>query len=299
MNPSTTVKSPLIIGFASRWRSQPPWWRNHRQCGEPPAGCTSSSAYLDRPAVPTSMPSKPAAMAVAAAIGRSRRRRINPYVAPRPPLLWFRWSALGTWLPRCGVAVETPGRFISTFTLGLMEHPAPPTTVTMGVSWLGTIMLFNVWVLIWPNQKKILGLMPATDETEGDGTQSRPVCLAGQLRAVHPPDFVHGSGRRTDCLSERWERSGAESRRSAETGGDRAGRGCRQRRCDGGAGGPAISRLTAASSPASRGVVRPPLGGRGRSGSSIRGSGLRGRPTMATSCSQTNGVRARGPAAPC
>ncbi len=30
--------------------------------------------------------------------------------------------------------------------------------------WLGTIMLFNVWVLIWPNQKKILGIVPATDE---------------------------------------------------------------------------------------------------------------------------------------
>jgi uncharacterized membrane protein len=31
-------------------------------------------------------------------------------------------------------------------------------------SWLGTIMLFNVWVLIWPNQQKILGLIPATAE---------------------------------------------------------------------------------------------------------------------------------------
>jgi uncharacterized membrane protein len=31
-------------------------------------------------------------------------------------------------------------------------------------AWLGTIMLFNVWVFIWPNQQKILGLKPATDE---------------------------------------------------------------------------------------------------------------------------------------
>jgi uncharacterized membrane protein len=31
-------------------------------------------------------------------------------------------------------------------------------------AWLGTIMLFNVWVLIWPNQQKILGMKPATDE---------------------------------------------------------------------------------------------------------------------------------------
>jgi uncharacterized membrane protein len=28
-------------------------------------------------------------------------------------------------------------------------------------AWMGTIMLFNVWVLIWPNQKKILGIVEA------------------------------------------------------------------------------------------------------------------------------------------
>ena len=31
-------------------------------------------------------------------------------------------------------------------------------------AWLGTIMLLNVWGIIWPNQKKILGIKPATDE---------------------------------------------------------------------------------------------------------------------------------------
>jgi uncharacterized membrane protein len=31
-------------------------------------------------------------------------------------------------------------------------------------AWLGTIMLFNVWHFIWPNQKKILGIKPASDE---------------------------------------------------------------------------------------------------------------------------------------
>ena len=31
-------------------------------------------------------------------------------------------------------------------------------------AWLGTIMLFNVWALIWPNQKKILGMVDATPE---------------------------------------------------------------------------------------------------------------------------------------
>jgi uncharacterized membrane protein len=37
--------------------------------------------------------------------------------------------------------------------------------VPIGIgAWLGTIMLLNVWGLIWPNQKKILGIKPATDE---------------------------------------------------------------------------------------------------------------------------------------
>ena len=40
-----------------------------------------------------------------------------------------------------------------------------PGFVPIGIgAWLGLIMFFNVWVLIWPNQQKILGLKPATDE---------------------------------------------------------------------------------------------------------------------------------------
>jgi uncharacterized membrane protein len=48
------------------------------------------------------------------------------------------------------------------FTLGIGAHNVGLTAIGF-VAWLGTIMLFNVWVLIWPNQKKILGLAPATD----------------------------------------------------------------------------------------------------------------------------------------
>ena len=36
-------------------------------------------------------------------------------------------------------------------------------------AWLGTIMLFNVWVLIWPNQKKILGIVQASPEEIAKG----------------------------------------------------------------------------------------------------------------------------------
>lgn len=86
---------------------------------------------------------------------------ITKYVAPRA-LFWFRWAAVLTWL---GGAWLLGPNFPHAFTFGL-SAPGGPTDyfVTIGIgAWLGTIMLFNVWVLIWPNQKKILGIAPASD----------------------------------------------------------------------------------------------------------------------------------------
>jgi uncharacterized membrane protein len=79
---------------------------------------------------------------------------ISKYIAPRA-LLWFRWAAVGTWLTGAWIlGPNLVGAF--TFQAGL---------VTIGIgAWLGTIMLFNVWVLIWPNQTKVLGIVAATDE---------------------------------------------------------------------------------------------------------------------------------------
>jgi uncharacterized membrane protein len=48
--------------------------------------------------------------------------------------------------------------------LGLNSTAAANSTVIGIGAWLGTIMLLNVWVLIWPNQKKVLGLVEATAE---------------------------------------------------------------------------------------------------------------------------------------
>ena len=82
---------------------------------------------------------------------------INKYVAPRA-LLWFRWGAVVTWLTGAA-ALETMGvGFVNAFTL------AEGAQVIGIGAWLGTIMLFNVWVLIWPNQKKILGLVEASPD---------------------------------------------------------------------------------------------------------------------------------------
>jgi uncharacterized membrane protein len=106
----------------------------------------------------------PGMAAAAADKGGPGGAGVNKYIAPRA-LLWFRWSALGTWLLGAFLLSQTPGRFVSAFTLGLADAQFSRPNLIIGIgAWFGTIMLFNVWGLIWPNQKKILGIVPATDE---------------------------------------------------------------------------------------------------------------------------------------
>ena len=86
---------------------------------------------------------------------------IAKYVAPRA-LWWFRWGALATWLTGA-TFLSHKGQFLNAFLLGLNTDPINQYAMTIGVgAWLGTVMLFNVWVLIWPNQKKVLGMVEAT-----------------------------------------------------------------------------------------------------------------------------------------
>jgi uncharacterized membrane protein len=70
---------------------------------------------------------------------------VSKYIAPEA-LFWFRWSALST--------VVTGLIVISTSTS--IKNP----TIYIGMA-LGLIMAANVWFLIWPSQKKVLGLVPA------------------------------------------------------------------------------------------------------------------------------------------
>ena len=86
---------------------------------------------------------------------------ISKYIAPRA-LNWFRWGALVTWLTGATFLMHK-GQLHNAFMLGLNADPVNQYAMTIGVgAWLGTIMLFNVWVLIWPNQKKVLGMVEAS-----------------------------------------------------------------------------------------------------------------------------------------
>jgi uncharacterized membrane protein len=121
---------------------------------------------------------------------------VSKYIAPRA-LLWFRWAAVATWVTGAiylmvGYGEGNLNGILKAFTL-------QPGVRTIGVgAWLGTIMLFNVWVFIWPNQKKILGIVSATDDEKAAarkiaGRASRInfilslpmlMCMGGQIHGL-------------------------------------------------------------------------------------------------------------------
>lgn len=86
---------------------------------------------------------------------------ISKHIAPRA-LLWFRWAALATWITGA-LALEAMHTAQGSGVVAAFTFQEGYRIIGMG-AWLGTIMLFNVWVLIWPNQKKVLGIAQATDE---------------------------------------------------------------------------------------------------------------------------------------
>jgi len=98
---------------------------------------------------------------------------ISKYVAPRA-LFWFRWGAVATWLTGAWYLLRG-SNFVGAFTLGMMDGGQNTSQLVIGIgAWLGTIMFFNVWALIWPNQKKILGIVQASDDEKA---KARKVAL--------------------------------------------------------------------------------------------------------------------------
>jgi uncharacterized membrane protein len=96
---------------------------------------------------------------------------ITKHVAPRA-LFFFRWAAVLTVLMG---ATLLGGKIDEA--LFFKEKAYIPIGIG---AWLGLIMLFNVWVLIWPNQKKILGIVTATDEEKNKArrTHQHPAVVA-------------------------------------------------------------------------------------------------------------------------
>jgi uncharacterized membrane protein len=88
------------------------------------------------------------------------KRGVSGYIAPAA-LFWFRWSALATVILGVLVAETQQGGY-SARALTLSEGYE---TIGVGM-WLGLIMAANVWFVIWPNQKKALGIVEADADTK-------------------------------------------------------------------------------------------------------------------------------------
>ncbi len=83
---------------------------------------------------------------------------VSKYIAPEA-LFWFRWAAAFTVLTGLIVAMLS-GYLIEALTL-----QSPYRLIGLGM-WLALIMAFNVWFVIWPNQKKALGIVEADADTK-------------------------------------------------------------------------------------------------------------------------------------
>ena len=97
---------------------------------------------------------------------------IGKVIAPAA-LFWFRWAAMAT--------------IVTGLILGGMNgYLVQALTLTKGVHaigigmWLGAIMWFNVWFIIWPNQKKVLGIVQAAAEEKAAAAK-----LAGMTSRIN------------------------------------------------------------------------------------------------------------------
>ena len=102
--------------------------------------------YFNFVQVPT-MPSVPAEL----------KPGVTKYIAPAA-LFWFRWAAMATIVFGIGLAGMNH-YLVQAYTLDAMDGFTNTAFVLIGIGmWLGTIMWFNVWFIIWPNQQKVLNI---------------------------------------------------------------------------------------------------------------------------------------------
>jgi uncharacterized membrane protein len=97
---------------------------------------------------------------------------VTKVIAPRA-LFWFRWAALSTVIT--GLLLGGMNGYI----VQALSFQRPATAIGIGM-WLGLIMAFNVWFIIWPNQKKALGIVPVEPPLKAAAAK-----LAGQASRLN------------------------------------------------------------------------------------------------------------------
>jgi len=94
---------------------------------------------------------------------------IGKVIAPAV-LFWFRWAALSTIVTGLIVAYLN-GYIHQALALGIGSGGGKNTAIGIGM-WLGLIMAYNVWFIIWPNQKKVLGIVEVTPEEKAKSAKT-------------------------------------------------------------------------------------------------------------------------------
>jgi len=94
---------------------------------------------------------------------------ISKVIAPAV-LFWFRWAALATIIT--GLIVATLNGYVhQAMTLGIGSGFGKNAAIGIGM-WLGIIMAYNVWFVIWPNQKKALGMIECAPEEKAKSART-------------------------------------------------------------------------------------------------------------------------------
>ena len=94
---------------------------------------------------------------------------IGKVIAPAV-LFWFRWAALSTIITGLIVAYLN-GYIHEALVLGIGSGGGKSTAIGIGM-WLGLIMAFNVWFVIWPNQKRVLGMVECSPEEKAKSART-------------------------------------------------------------------------------------------------------------------------------
>ncbi len=104
---------------------------------------------------------------------------IGKVIAPAA-LWWFRWAAMATIVTGLLLALGN-GYIVGALTLGLADGVAKHTAIGIGM-WLGIIMWFNVWFVIWPKQKIALGIVEA--EADAKAASARTAMLFSRTNTM-------------------------------------------------------------------------------------------------------------------
>ena len=122
-----------------------------------------------------------------AKIPDAQKPAIGKVIAPAA-LWWFRWAAVATLVTGL-VLAQLNGYLVEAITLGLMDAVDKHTMIGIGM-WLGTIMWFNVWFLIWPNQKRVLGLVEADAASKARAARTALIVSRLNTALVFPMLFA-------------------------------------------------------------------------------------------------------------